>query len=44
VSRTFLILISVAFLLAVTHPDAVRALFGSTFDALVDVVNSFWPW
>ncbi|HWN83285.1 MAG TPA: hypothetical protein VNM87_14405 [Candidatus Udaeobacter sp.] len=43
-SRTLLILISLVFLLAVTHPDTVRYLFGSAFDVVVDVVNSFWPW
>ena len=43
-SRILLILISVIFLLAVTHPDAVQVMFGHAFDVLVDVVNSFWPW
>jgi len=44
VSRTLLILISLIFLLAVTHPDTVQVWFGSAFDVVVDVVNSFWPW
>jgi hypothetical protein len=44
VSRTLLVLIALLFLLAVTHPDAVQIWFGSAYDVLVDVVNSFWPW
>jgi hypothetical protein len=44
VSRSLLVLISLLFLLAVTHPDTVQLWFGSAFDVLVDVVNSFWPW
>ena len=44
VSRTLLILLALTFVLAVTHPDTVQTMFGSAFDVLVDVVNSFWPW
>lgn len=42
--RLLVILFSVTFLLAVTHPDTVMVLFGSAFDVVTDVVNSFWPW
>jgi hypothetical protein len=44
VSRTLFILIALLFLLAVMHPDTVQIWFGTTYDVLVDVVNTFWPW
>jgi hypothetical protein len=44
VSKTFLILASIAFLVMVTHADEVRMFLGSGFDYVMYIAGMYWPW
>ncbi len=43
-SKTFLIFVSIAFLIAVTHAEEVRIFLGEGFDYLMYIMGMYWPW
>ena len=43
-SKSFFILVSIVFLVAVTHGEDVRMFFGSGFDYVMYIAGMYWPW